>query len=53
METELHAQKITGAHVPDGVFHSRIIAKLCQEYGLKSRYQRLCDRGMLIAQEIA
>ncbi len=37
----------------NGRFTSRIVAKLRRDYGLKSRFARLRNRGMLTVQEIA
>lgn len=34
-------------------FHSTVVAKLRRAYGLRSRYERLRDAGMLTAEEIA
>ncbi len=37
----------------DRPFHARIVARLRRDYGLKSRYQRLRERGLLSVEEIA
>jgi DNA invertase Pin-like site-specific DNA recombinase len=36
-----------------GVFHARSVARLRKAYGLKSRYQRLREQGLLTQHEIA
>jgi len=36
-----------------GAFQSHIVAKLRRSYGLKSRYERLREAGMLTAEEVA
>ncbi len=37
----------------DQPFNARIVARLCRDYGLKSRYQRLRERGFLSVSEMA
>jgi DNA invertase Pin-like site-specific DNA recombinase len=45
-ERGLHAGK-------GGTFHARIVAKVRREHGLKSRYKRLREAGLLTAEEVA
>lgn len=45
-ERDLHPGK-------GGTFHGRLVARVRREHGLKSRYERLREAGMLTAQEMA
>jgi DNA invertase Pin-like site-specific DNA recombinase len=45
-ERGLHAGK-------GGIFHARSVAKVRREHGLKSRYERLREAGLLTAEEVA
>ena len=48
---QLNAQGVSsGTGQP---FTARIVARLRREYGLKSRYERLREAGLLTAEEIA
>ena len=41
---------VSGEHKP---FHARLVQRLCRDYGLKKRYDRLHDAGMLTLDEMA